>query len=48
MDEVRLNTVVFDFDGTLARLNIDFHLMRQAILNLIGRWGITPGNPDDP
>jgi phosphoglycolate phosphatase len=46
MDEVRLNTVVFDFDGTLARLNIDFHLMRQAILKLIGRWGITPGNPD--
>jgi phosphoglycolate phosphatase len=27
-------TIVFDFDGTLARLNIDFALMRASVLDL--------------
>jgi phosphoglycolate phosphatase len=30
-----LKTVVFDFDGTLVRLNINFSQMRQAILDLM-------------
>ncbi len=32
--------VVFDFDGTLAELNIDFSGMRTAVLELIARYRI--------
>ena len=32
--------VVFDFDGTLAKLNIDFSGMRAAVLEMITRYGI--------
>jgi len=32
--------VVFDFDGTLAKLNIDFAGMRAAVLGLIARYQI--------
>jgi phosphoglycolate phosphatase len=32
--------VVFDFDGTLAKLNIDFAGMRAALLELIARYRI--------
>ncbi len=32
--------IVFDFDGTLAKLNIDFSGMRAAILDLIARYRI--------
>jgi phosphoglycolate phosphatase len=35
-----INTVVFDFDGTLAKLNIDFNHMRDTILHLISSYGI--------
>jgi phosphoglycolate phosphatase len=35
-----IKTVVFDFDGTLAKLNIDFKLMRDAVLTLISSYGI--------
>ena len=35
-----LKTVVFDFDGTLAKLNIDFPLMRQTVLDLISSYGV--------
>lgn len=35
-----VNTVIFDFDGTLAKLNIDFDRMRYAISELISRYGI--------
>jgi phosphoglycolate phosphatase len=35
-----IHAVIFDFDGTLAKLNIDFPLMRQAIRDLIGDYGI--------
>lgn len=31
---------MFDFDGTLAELNIDFPYMRRAILNLIAGEGV--------
>jgi phosphoglycolate phosphatase len=33
--------VVFDFDGTLALLNIDFQEMRRDILNLAESYGIS-------
>jgi phosphoglycolate phosphatase len=32
--------VIFDFDGTLAVLNIDFSLMRRRIFDLIRRYGL--------
>jgi phosphoglycolate phosphatase len=34
-----IHAVFFDFDGTLAKLNIDFPLMRQAVLNLVAAHG---------
>lgn len=36
----QINTVIFDFDGTLAKLNIDFDQMRASILSLISSHGI--------
>lgn len=38
----RLQAVVFDFDGTLARLEIDFDLMRTRILELAAEYGRRP------
>jgi phosphoglycolate phosphatase len=35
-----VDTVIFDFDGTLAKLNIDFDQMRHAIGELVSRYGI--------
>lgn len=35
-----VDTVIFDFDGTLAKLNIDFDRMRCAVSELISRYGI--------
>jgi phosphoglycolate phosphatase len=34
-----IHAVFFDFDGTLAKLNIDFPLMKQAVLNLVAAYG---------
>jgi phosphoglycolate phosphatase len=34
-----IRAVFFDFDGTLAKLNIDFPLMRQAVLDLVETYG---------
>jgi len=42
-----LTTIVFDFDGTLARLNIDFADMRRRILDLIARFNIPSDNLDN-
>jgi len=36
-----LKAVVFDFDGTLALLNIDFKEMRRDILDLAASYGIS-------
>jgi len=36
-----IKTIIFDFDGTLAKLNIDFHRMRKAVGKLILSYGIT-------
>ena len=35
-----IDTVIFDFDGTLARLNIDFEQMRRDVASLIDRCGV--------
>ncbi len=35
-----IRAIIFDFDGTLAGLNIDFSLMREQILDLMRRYGI--------
>jgi phosphoglycolate phosphatase len=36
-----IKTIIFDFDGTLAKLNIDFQKMREIIMKLILSYGIT-------
>jgi len=35
-----IKAVIFDFDGTLAVLNIDFSLMRKHIFDLVKHYGI--------
>lgn len=35
-----IKAVIFDFDGTLAVLNIDFSLMRERVLDLILQYGV--------
>ena len=37
---LKLNAVVFDFDGTLAHLNIDFREMRRDVFDLAASYGI--------
>lgn len=37
-----VDTFVFDFDGTLAKLNIDFPAMRNEIPNLLRNYGVDP------
>lgn len=39
-DPSSIDTVIFDFDGTLARLNIDFDQMRREVASLIERRGV--------
>jgi phosphoglycolate phosphatase len=36
-----IKTIIFDFDGTLAKLNINFHLMRENIIELILSYGVS-------
>lgn len=40
MINTHIKAVVFDFDGTLAKLNIDFPLMRKAVLDLISAYDV--------
>jgi phosphoglycolate phosphatase len=35
-----IETVIFDFDGTLAKLNIDFQRMREEVVKIIASYGI--------
>lgn len=39
--KLSLSAVIFDFDGTLAKLNIDFPLMRKGIIDLIKEYDIS-------
>jgi phosphoglycolate phosphatase len=36
----RVKALLFDFDGTLAVLNIDFSLMRERVFDLIRKYGV--------
>lgn len=38
-----LQALVFDFDGTLAHLNIDFGEMRERVLRLLEEYGLDRG-----
>jgi phosphoglycolate phosphatase len=40
INQSTIETIIFDFDGTLAKLNIDFRKMREAIAALICSYGI--------
>ena len=40
-DPTAIRAVIFDFDGTLAATDIDFALMRQRVLEVAERWGLT-------
>jgi len=35
-----IKAIIFDFDGTLAVLNIDFSLMRERVYDLMRRYGV--------
>lgn len=37
-----MQAFVFDFDGTLAVLNIDFGLMRRRVNQIVGDYGLDP------
>jgi len=37
-----MRAFVFDFDGTLAVLNIDFGLMRHRVHEIVGHYGLDP------
>lgn len=38
------HAVIFDYDGTLVLLNIDFSYMRQGVEKLLVEYGIEPGS----
>jgi len=41
MKETRkIKAVLFDFDGTLVKLNVDFPAMREAVLDLIVSYNV--------
>ena len=40
----KMKAVVFDFDGTLAVLNIDFSLMKERVFDVMRGWGIDEGS----
>ncbi len=42
-----LKTILFDFDGTLALLNIDFKEMRRSVVHLIADYGAPPDGLGD-
>jgi phosphoglycolate phosphatase len=35
-----IKAIIFDFDGTLAVLNIDFSFMRERLFDLVRRYGV--------
>ena len=40
LNQLTIKTIIFDFDGTLAKLNIDFFQMRETVWKLISSRGI--------
>jgi phosphoglycolate phosphatase len=47
LDPSLIKAIVFDFDGTLARLNIDFSVMRSSIRNLMTDFNIPSDEKTD-
>lgn len=43
-----IKAVIFDFDGTLAVLNIDFSLMRDRLFELIRKFGVREDSIKEP
>jgi len=41
-NSLEIETIIFDFDGTLAHLNIDFDEMRRQVLALFPEFGLDP------
>ncbi|HOU49990.1 MAG TPA: HAD-IA family hydrolase [Smithella sp.] len=41
IDHSSIHTIIFDFDGTLAKLNIDFQEMRNAIMSIVLSHGLS-------
>lgn len=41
MKKILFKAVLFDFDGTLATLNVDFGEMRRGVLDLLKRYGVS-------
>ena len=41
INHATINTIIFDFDGTLAKLNIDFQEMRDTIITVALSHGIS-------
>jgi phosphoglycolate phosphatase len=39
-----VKTIIFDFDGTLVHLTIDFDIIRREVENLLIDYGVSPGN----
>ncbi|MEI9477008.1 MAG: HAD family hydrolase [Deltaproteobacteria bacterium] len=37
----KIKAVIFDFDGTLAVLNIDFSFMKEQVFDVMKRFGVT-------
>ncbi|MDD5722409.1 MAG: HAD family hydrolase [Syntrophales bacterium] len=44
---IPLKAILFDFDGTLAELNVDFIRMRRAVLDLMGDYCAPPNTIED-
>jgi phosphoglycolate phosphatase len=41
-DLEKIKGIIFDFDGTLAVLNIDFFLMKTMVFSLFAEYGVNP------
>ncbi len=39
----KIGAIIFDFDGTLALLNIDFLLMKRKVFGLVDEFGVDAG-----
>ena len=48
INNIPIKAIVFDYNGTLAKLNIDFNQMRQEVLALISSYGIDAKELPDP
>jgi HAD superfamily hydrolase (TIGR01549 family) len=41
---IEIEAVIFDYDGTLVHLNIDFDAMRRGVDRLLGAYGLRPSD----